>query len=225
MFVKPVLSISYRRRLLDKCLQAAVLQMQGCVLDVGGKKTNKRGNFRPPKTKQWYTLNLTAKDRPDLIGDAHLLPLDNACVDTLICTEVLEHVADPNQVVAELIRVLRPGGHLILSVPFLVPIHGDPFDFQRFTEQGLRRLLNTHDFQIVSFQAMGLFFTVLIDMLRQPLSKVRPTLLRWCLALPFVLIAAVLLSLERKKRISQVPLIRAYTTGYFVIARQAAEEV
>lgn len=218
MHIKP-LYLSYRRRLLDACLQDAVPLMQGRVLDVGGRKLHRRGAFRPPRTDEWHTLDVMDKNRPDIVGDAHLLPIRDASIDTLVFTEVLEHVADPRRVVAELSRVLRPEGCLILSVPFLVPVHADPSDFWRFTEEGLRKLLVDSGFHLVKIQSMGLFFTVLADMVRHPLSRAKPRLLRWCLGFPFTLVAAALMALERSKAIKH-PLLATYTTGYFAIARR-----
>lgn len=74
---------------------------------------------------------------PDLIGDARQLPLNDASVDTVVMLEVLEHVRNPAAALTEAARVLRPGGQLLLSMPFLYPIHDAPFDFQRLTIHGL----------------------------------------------------------------------------------------
>ena len=216
----PTLSVSYRRQWLDRCLTTATPLMQGLVLDVGGKRINERGAFRPPQSDQWYALNITRPEYPHVISDAHHLPVEDACADTLICTEVLEHVADPQQVVAELSRILRPGGHLILSIPFLIPVHGDPFDFQRFTPHGLSRLLTMHHFEVLELQPMGLFFTTISDLIRFPLSKIPSALLRWSVGLPFMLLATLLVRLDDQPRVRQSPLLSSYTTGYFVIARK-----
>jgi len=74
---------------------------------------------------------------------------------------------------------------------------------------------------VVKVQAMGLFFTVLADMVRHPLSKTRPRLLRWCLGLPFSLVAGGLVALEEKIAIKH-SLLAAYTTGYFAVAQRPA---
>ncbi len=77
--------------------------------------------------------------RPDLFGDASHLPLGDATVDTVVMLEVLEHLRHPQQALAEIARVLRPGGRLLMSMPFLYPIHDAPHDYQRLTIHGLVR--------------------------------------------------------------------------------------
>ena len=83
------------------------------------------------------------------------IPVPDESVDGIICHQVLEHVTDPARVVGELYRVLRPGGRLLLSTPFLHPIHedGPVKDYFRYTERGLRELLK--DFREVDIESAG----------------------------------------------------------------------
>jgi SAM-dependent methyltransferase len=85
----------------------------------------------------------------------HHIPVESNYFDTILCIAVLEHVENPEEVVPELYRVLKPGGHLILEVPFLQPEHKVPTDFQRYTKDGLVRLVSHHGFSVE--QIKGLF--------------------------------------------------------------------
>jgi SAM-dependent methyltransferase len=86
----------------------------------------------------------------DLDLDVCKIDLPDESFDCVICLEVLEHVADPFAAALELQRILRPGGNLLLTVPFLHGYHGvidsqsathDDFpDYWRFTHQGLQKL-------------------------------------------------------------------------------------
>lgn len=76
---------------------------------------------------------------PDVFADAARLPFGDASVDCIVLFEVLEHVAEPRSALAEAARVLRPGGRLLLTVPFMYPMHDEPHDYQRFTWHGLAR--------------------------------------------------------------------------------------
>lgn len=76
------------------------------------------------------------------------VPVDDRFFDVVLCNAVLEHVPNPDEVVAELGRVTRPGGLLYLCVPFVQPEHLDPGDYQRYTFDGLRVLVERHGFEV-----------------------------------------------------------------------------
>ena len=78
--------------------------------------------------------------RTQLICDAHDLPFRDETFDGVILQAVLEHVVDPARCVAEVHRVLRPGGLVYADTPFMQQVHGREFDFTRFTRLGHRRL-------------------------------------------------------------------------------------
>jgi len=79
--------------------------------------------------------------RVDLMADVQSMPqVADASYETILCTQVLEHVPRPWDAVAEMARVLRPDGHLILSVPHLSAIHEAPHDYYRYTSSGLEAL-------------------------------------------------------------------------------------
>jgi SAM-dependent methyltransferase len=82
--------------------------------------------------------------------------------DVVILDQVLEHVQAPAQAIAEVRRVLRPGGYAIIAVPFLIRIHGAPSDYWRFTADGLRHLLK--DFRDVEIGQWGNRFTLRVVM-------------------------------------------------------------
>lgn len=77
--------------------------------------------------------------RPDIFADASQLPLADGSVDTVVILEVMEHLRQPREALQEIARVLRPNGRLLLSMPFLYPIHDAPHDYQRWTTHGLVR--------------------------------------------------------------------------------------
>jgi SAM-dependent methyltransferase len=72
-----------------------------------------------------------------MLGDT---PFPDGHFDTIFCNAVLEHTPRIDQVMGEFSRILRPGGHLIVGVPFLQPFHADPWDFRRYTQMGLQEL-------------------------------------------------------------------------------------
>jgi SAM-dependent methyltransferase len=83
-------------------------------------------------------LDIDRQPGVTLLGDGHCLPLRAASVDLVVSFQVLEHVARPEIVVEEMLRVLRPGGRLLVSIPGNWPFHGH--DYWRWTHEGIERL-------------------------------------------------------------------------------------
>lgn len=83
------------------------------------------------------------------------LPLADGEVETVLCTETLEHAEEPAAFVGELRRVLSPGGRLILTVPFAARWHFVPHDYWRFTPAGLERILAQAGFREIRVYARG----------------------------------------------------------------------
>ena len=74
-----------------------------------------------------------------VVADAANLPFENNFVDGIICESLLEHVVDADAVIKEIKRVLKPGGWLYISVPFMLSFHSAPMDYRRWTAVGLKR--------------------------------------------------------------------------------------
>lgn len=91
----------------------------------------------------------------DIICDAGNIPLPSASYDTCFSTQVIEHVPEPGKLVSEAFRLLKPGGHLILSGPLYWPVHGEPYDYFRFTRFGFTQLLTSHGFTVVDVKENG----------------------------------------------------------------------
>jgi len=82
-------------------------------------------------------------------------------METVFCSQVLEHVPEPWAALAEFQRVLKPGGYVILSVPHISWLHNEPHDYYRFTRHGLRILLERQGFTVVEILPAGGLFSLL----------------------------------------------------------------
>ncbi len=91
------------------------------------------------------------------------LPLRDAEFDTILLTDVLEHIQDPASLWKEMTRVLKRGGKLILGVPFLYPIHEAPHDYFRYTEHALHMFCDRAGLTLLSFEAFGGLAEVLVE--------------------------------------------------------------
>jgi SAM-dependent methyltransferase len=138
------------------------------VLDLGGNKIHKRGRFDIEKYPLRITYaNLVTAKRPDIQCDAACIPTRAGLFDAVICSELLEHVPEPSRVLRDVFRVIKPGGCLLVTVPFLFRIHGDPHDYSRFTDTYWLALLKKIGYSNLSIERQGSFYTVIVDFLKQ----------------------------------------------------------
>jgi len=87
-------------------------------------------------------------------------PIDDTTADVVLCTETLEHVPDPSAFLSEAFRCLKPGGRILLTVPFAARWHFIPYDYWRFTPSSLELLLGTAGFTEIAVYARGNALTV-----------------------------------------------------------------
>jgi SAM-dependent methyltransferase len=88
------------------------------------------------------------KNRVEVICLATDLKFESNSFDSILCTQVMEHVYDHNTMMKEIFRVLKPGGHIVLTVPFAWELHEEPYDFFRFTPHALKELFTVAGLQI-----------------------------------------------------------------------------
>lgn len=141
------------------------------VLDIGGKKINKRGEFDIDKhLPEVEFANIDASTDPDYLCDAAKIPVADGSFDGVILAEVLEHVREPETVLAECFRVLKTGGKLLITAPFMYHVHADPQDYGRYTEHYYREVLRELGFRDVRINKQGGYYCVLANILKMRLS-------------------------------------------------------
>jgi SAM-dependent methyltransferase len=96
-----------------------------------------------------------AAPRPDVRGDAQALPFCAGAFDTVLCSQVLEHLPEPGRAVGEMARALREGGYLIVTAPHIWGVHEEPHDYYRFTRYGLAHLMEQAGLEVVEVRAMA----------------------------------------------------------------------
>ena len=167
-----------------------------------------------PHASGYVAFDIAPGPAIDVTGDIERTPFKDDEFDTIISTQVLEHVRRPWLVVEEMRRILKPGGIAFITAPFLVQHHGHPDDFFRYTTSGIASLFADRGFEIIESAGYGRTFGVLSEMLHfsyfdpygKPLSRVRRKIL--------TIMGDVFRALDARSR------SRAIYANVYVIARK-----
>ena len=153
-----------KQQLEDALAAAAARHARGRLIDVGCGEKPYAGTFAP------YVDEHVGVDHPDsphaltsvdVVAGAYDIPLADASFDTALMAEVLEHLETPERALAEARRLLRPGGALIVTTPFMWVLHEEPRDFFRYTPHALRLLLTRAGFTGVDVRPLSGQWTTL----------------------------------------------------------------
>jgi SAM-dependent methyltransferase len=207
---------SYRRKLIDKFLQENSHIYHGVVLDIGGRD---RGKFKSPKNKvrKWIIADIEKSRNPDIVLDvANMHQINNSSIDIINAIELFEHVAKIEDGLSECFRVLKNDGLMIITIPFLYPVHADPYDFQRWTDTKWIKELTTRGFKIEKIEPMGKYFTVMADLLRAPFLHL-PNILK----LPFTVLLPIFDLLSNLDRFfKNNKFVDTHPAGYIIIVKK-----
>jgi len=115
-----------------------------------------------PRADQYQVISLAPGEKVDFVCDIHeLRDIPRAAFDAVICTQVFEHLAYPERAAASIFQLLKPGGLLLLTAPFINPVHYVPTDYRRFTPECLDLILREagFDVELVDFGGNSLVST------------------------------------------------------------------
>jgi len=205
------------KKLYREKMVTHVGRLHGVVLDVG---CGRKPYSSLIQCNSYVGVERNASLEPDVVADAVSLPFKAGAFDSVLCTEVIEHIPEPEEAVREIQRVLKPGGVLLLSAPMSWNLHYEPYDFYRFTKYGLAYLLEKHRFSIESIDRVGGAFslagarvtqvlcTFLYKRLRLLPAKMGSIIVRMFVAIPlsllFYLIARLLDRIDDTEAISWI---------------------
>lgn len=147
------------------------------------------------QTQKWDTSNI------DIVSDITAVPVPDASFDVILCSEVLEHVPEPTHALNEFVRILKPGGVLIITAPYSSNVHMAPFHYcSGFSKYWYEHHLGNRGFAIQQLTSNGDWFTLL----RQELSRLGGLERRlgnwsWPLAYVYVLLGMLYFKLRAGK--------------------------
>lgn len=146
--------------------QASLLPVGSSVIDIGAGEAPYRELFNDQRYLTLDRAETPHSGGVDMHGAADSIPAEDGSFDVILCTQVLEHVAEPLDALREFRRVLRSDGLLIATVPFLWEEHEKPFDYYRYTRYGIEHLLHRAGFAEVEVRPRTDCFTTVAQLLR-----------------------------------------------------------
>lgn len=226
--MKPAIGISVKRpdwiiaRHIWTDLAFASQYACGILLDVGcGKKQHSKLFNRRVERYIGFDVPTSVSTNMHSI-DFYASVLDIPCrtgsVDTVLCTQVIEHIPEPQRAFAEISRVLKPGGYLILTAPRIWFIHEAPHDYFRFTDYGLKYLAESNGLEVILIKPEGRFWEMIGQQIISYLSYswgLRPRTLR----ARIILVLSIIIS-QVSVFLGRILKDKLTTINYLLVARR-----
>jgi SAM-dependent methyltransferase len=199
-------------RFSEKCLTILGRKLQGKVLDVGAGTGHGAKYLNKDKTVYYPTDLPSARDSSDetismkpekmkVCCSCYELPFPNESMEGMMFISVLEHLENPPLALREAHRVMASGGDILISTPFIFPVHGFPMDFKRWTLEGLKLEVKNAGFECLEGETIGNTFASLalnINLLfkyHMNCGKSKPFHFITALAMPMILIMQFILNI------------------------------
>jgi SAM-dependent methyltransferase len=198
LFVNP---FYHARRGLRNAISEIAPRLTGRLLDVGCGRRPYEALFAVSEYigLELDTVENRTRGHADVFYDGERLPFPNDSFDSVLCNQVLEHVFRPDPFLSEIRRVLKRGGSLLMTVPFVWDEHEQPHDYARYSSFGLKHLLEKNGFQIQHHRKINADVRVLCQLINAYLYKAfwseNPILKVLCCALlmaPFNILGGLL---------------------------------
>jgi len=194
---------------LNKSIKKYSDEIKGMTLDVGAGKSPYKKFFK--NSTEYIRLDkFDHNSKPDIIADATKIPLKSNSIDSVVCFQLLEHVQDPQRVIDEIYRVLKKNGVCLLTTHMATALHGEPYDYFRFTKYALRDIL-FKKFKYVKVEANGGALLSIMQLIVWGISEKLPKVL----SLPLVIILNII-----GKSLDKVIYNEVFTLNYIVYTRK-----
>ena len=140
-------------RVMRRTMAGLAKEARGTLLDVGCGGMPYRAYF-VSRVRRYVGVD-RSRATGDVCGDALALPSRGEAFETVICSQVLEHLPEPGLAMSEMARVLKPGGLLVLTAPHIWGIHEEPDDYYRYTGYGLRHLADRAGLEVIEVRSLA----------------------------------------------------------------------
>ena len=159
--------------LMKQCIKSFIIhvseKMKGDVLDIGcGKKPYEDLIMGIDAVKSYTGVDIegeySKKGKPDILWDGNILPIESKQYDIVVCFEVIEHVMDISNILKESHRVLRNNGTIIITSPFVWPLHDEPNDYFRYTPFSIEEIMIEWNFTNILTYRIGSWKSVIYQL-------------------------------------------------------------
>lgn len=148
--------------LLEKQIKKSAQYISGRVLDVGAGSINRYGKHF--EFDEYIRMDRAHVGKVDAIGSADDIPFLDESFDSVVCTQVFEHLEHPEKAAQEIYRVLKLGGYLLVTAPQTNELHEEPYDFFRYTKFGIISLFVSTGFTVKYEDQRGGFYSTVAQM-------------------------------------------------------------
>lgn len=212
-------------KMMIKKLDEISKNLKGDIYDLGCGELSYATYLKNPSVTGYVGVDWSSTPhllKADVVADLNeKLPIESNAADTIVSISVLEHLSNPQMMLNESFRILKPDGFLFMQIPFQWMVHEAPYDFFRYTPFGLQHLIGKAGYKNIKIESMGGYFTARSLKLCYFLSRIikGPYVLRGILYLLISPVQYILQTLAPiLDNLDKSPTLE--TIGYFVTAQK-----
>jgi len=150
------------RILLKEQIRHFAKYIKGKCLDIGAGSFSRYEELF--QCKDYIKMDISSGKNVDIVGRAESIPFEDNSFDSVVCTQVFEHLKYPEQAVKEIFRILKKNGYCLITVPQINELHEEPNDFFRYTNFGLIELFERQGFKTIECIQRGGFFSTVAQL-------------------------------------------------------------
>ena len=147
------------RILLKKQIAGVAHYVRGKVIDIGAGHFDRYSRLF--SYDSYTKTDINPNENVELVCTAYAIPVKDESFDSAVCTQVYEHLLDPFAAAREMYRILRRGGHAVVTVPQMNELHEQPHDYFRYTRFGLASLFERAGFTVVEMNQRGGYYATI----------------------------------------------------------------
>ena len=202
-------------RVMRRTMAGLAKEARGTLLDVGCGGMPYRAFF-DSRVRRYVGVDRSRASGPgmDVCGDALALPSRGEAFETVICSQVLEHLPEPGLAMSEMARVLKPGGLLVLTAPHIWGIHEEPDDYYRYTGYGLRYLADQAGLDVIEVRSLAGYWMTAGSRFCYYLGHFERGPMTYLIRVCYLLVQAAAVLLDQLHR------VESDTWNYLLVARR-----